>query len=339
MSESPQLIRQWQLLRLLEASKSGYTVQQLMSETEMSDKTIRRDLKVLQAAFPISTSVGERGAKRWKMKPLAAQFGFSVTDLLSIHMSRQFLEPLAGTPFWEGHRNVQRKVKGALGDEALRLIEKISEKLTATAVGASDYRQRGELVDDLMFAVEERRITLMVYQSMQATEPVEQEVYPLGMAFHRGSLYLIAWSSRREEVRTYKVDRIDSVNVQNLKYGNQVPADFSLTDWLTGSFGVYRSGRQPLQTIRVHFNRHAARYVAESNWHPSQKLSPQKNGSLIAEFELPDTLEIKRWIMSFGPAATILAPPALVEEIRSDLIQQQENYINAANKKEPHRDA
>ena len=83
---------------------------------------------------------------------------------------------------------------------------------------------------------------------MQATEPVEQEVYPLGMVHHRGSLYLIAWSSRRFEVRNYKVDRIDEAAVQNLQY--TVPADFDLGAWLSKSFGVWRSGSEDLQTIR-----------------------------------------------------------------------------------------
>jgi predicted DNA-binding transcriptional regulator YafY len=251
------------------------------------------------------------------MTPLAKQVGFTVTDLLSIHMSRQFLEPLAGSPFFEGHLNVQRKVKGVLGQQAVRYIEKISDKLKATAVGASSYRDRGELIARLTIAIEDRRITLIVYQSMQATEPVEQEVYPLGMVYHRSSLYLIAWSSRREEQRTYKVDRIDEVELQNLQF--QIPQDFSLDAWLRKSFGVYRSGNEELQTIRVHFSRDAARYVAESNWHPSQKLEPQKDGSLIAEFQLPDTLEIKRWIMSFGVGAKVLEPESLVKEINEDL--------------------
>jgi len=335
MSESPRLVRQWKLLRLLEASHTGFTIQELVDETEMSDKTIRRDLKVLQTAFPIDELTGERGRKQFRMQPLSDQIGFTVTDLLSIHMSRQFLEPLAGSPFFEGHCNVQRKVKGALGEQAVRFIEKVSDKLKATAVGASDYRKRGDIIDRLMIAIEDRKIALIVYQSMQATEPVEQEIYPLGMVYHRGSLYLIAWSSRRKEVRTYKVDRIDDVDLQNFQY--QVPEGFSLQDWLEKSFGVFRSGSELLQTIRVHFTRDVARYVRESNWHPSQKLEPQNDGSVIAEFQLPDTAEIKRWIMSFGRAAKVLAPDDLTAEIRDDLMQLNATY--GLSTEEPHDDA
>jgi predicted DNA-binding transcriptional regulator YafY len=324
MSESPQLVRQWKLLQMLESSRSGCTVQELMSEAEVSDKTIRRDLKVLQNVFDIKERTGDSGVKRWRMKPLADQVGFNYTELLAIHMSQQFMEPLAGTPFWEGNRSVLRKVKGAIGDNAVRYIEKLSAGLHATTVGASDYTQRGEMIDQLMVAIEDRKVTLIVYQSMQATEAVEQEVYPLGMVHHRGSLYLIAWSSRREEVRYFKLDRVESVDIQNLQY--QVPPNFDLQEWLSKSFGVWRSGSDDLQTIRIHFARSAARYVQESTWHESQQLFPQEDGTVIAEFELPDTQEIKRWIMSFGPNATALEPKGLVDEIHDDLAAMAEAY-------------
>ncbi len=82
-----------------------------------------------------------------------------------------------------------------------------------------------------------------------------------------------------------------------------------------------------LQTIRIHFARDVARYVQESRWHGSQKLTSQQDGSLIAEFSLPDTQEIKRWIMSFGVNATVLEPQELVEEISNDLRKMLARYI------------
>lgn len=330
MSESAQLVRQWKLLQMLEVSRIGCSIHELVSQAEVSEKTIRRDLKVLQTVFNITERIDNSRQKRWCMKPIADQLGFNLTELMSLHFSHQFLEPLAGTPFWEGNRSVFRKIKGALGDREIRYVEKLSAGIKVTTAGAGNYEQRGQLIDNLMVAIEDRKVALIVYQSMQATEPVEQEVYPLGLIHHRGSLYLIAWSSRREEVRNFKVDRIDEVDVQNLKY--TVPADFDLSDWLSKSFGVWRSGNENLQTIRIHFANEAARYVQESTWHESQQLFPQPDGSLIALFGLPDTLEIKRWIMSFGPGATVLEPQSLVDEVAADLAAMLRSY-------EPHKEA
>jgi predicted DNA-binding transcriptional regulator YafY len=323
-NDSKNLIRQWRMLKLLADAKTGYTVKELTAEMSVSQDTIRRDISDLRdSGFGVCETVGFRGLKRWRVEGFRESFGFSITDLLSIYMGRQFLEPLAGTPFWDGQQKVFSKIRGALGEQAMRYLQKLAASLHATAVGSSDYSKRWQMIDQLMVCVEDRLISLIVYQSDQATEPVEQEVYPQGFVFHRGSLYLIAWSSRREAMRTFKMDRIDDVHATKLPA--VVPGPFRLADWLEHSFGIYH-GDGPLQTIRIRFARPAARYVQESNWHKSQKLMPQPDGSLIAEFRLTDTQEIKRWIMSYGPSAKVLAPEELVEDVRRDLELMQSEY-------------
>ena len=329
MNDSKSLIRQWRLLQFLADARAGYTVKELHREMEVSVETIRRDLNdFAHAGFRVREAVGFRGVKRWRVEGFEESFGFTITDLLSIYMGRQFLEPLAGTPFWEGQQKIFSKIRGTLGESAIRYLQKLAGSLHATAVGVSDYSKRSMMIDELMVAIEDRLISLITYQSDRATEPVEQEVYPQGFVFHRGSLYLIAWSSRRGEIRTYKMDRIDDVH--STKLPAAIPEKFNLADWLEHSFGVFRSNTTVVQTIRIHFTRDVARYVKESNWHKSQKLTPQKDGSLLAEFQLTDTSEIKRWIMSFGPNAKVLEPEELVEEIRTNLNQMLNRYAGAA---------
>ena len=44
------------------------------------------------------------------------------------------------------------------------------------------------------------------------------------------------------------------------------------------------------------------------------------------ELTVGGTLEIKRWILSFGFQAEVVAPEALVEEIRRELEKMQKVY-------------
>ncbi|MFM9960935.1 MAG: WYL domain-containing protein [Planctomycetaceae bacterium] len=48
---------------------------------------------------------------------------------------------------------------------------------------------------------------------------------------------------------------------------------------------------------------------------------PSQHGSLIAEFQLTATEEIKAWVLSFGAKAEVLEPPSLREEMARDLAQ------------------
>lgn len=193
MSDSKALIRQWRLLRFLADARHGYTVRELQEEMTVSLETVRRDLKDLaEAGFRVREKIGFRGVKRWRVEGFEDGFQLNISDLLSIYVGRQFLEPLAGTPFWDGQQKVFSKIRGTLGESAMKYLQKLTRSLHATSIGASDYSQRFEMIDQLMIAIEDRRVSLIAYQSDQATETSTVEIYPQGFIFHRGSLYLIA---------------------------------------------------------------------------------------------------------------------------------------------------
>ena len=65
----------------------------------------------------------------------------------------------------------------------------------------------------------------------------------------------------------------------------------------------------------------AARYVQESNWHQSQALTKERDGSLLARFQLSSTVEIKSWVLSFGANAVVIEPEELRLAIAAELEQ------------------
>ena len=65
MARNSEVIRQWMILREIEVSH-GKTIRQLAEMTNVTTRTIRRDLEALQeAGFPLY-DVSEDGPKRWK---------------------------------------------------------------------------------------------------------------------------------------------------------------------------------------------------------------------------------------------------------------------------------
>ena len=67
----------------------------------------------------------------------------------------------------------------------------------------------------------------------------------------------------------------------------------------------------------------------------AQRLSDQPDGSLIAEFELTATEEIKAWTLSFGSKAEVLEPASLRAEIAAELQHSIGRY--AVSKSPPKR--
>jgi hypothetical protein len=191
------VVRQWLVLRALGARRVGVSVQELARELAVNEKTIRRDLVTLAGVgFPLAETTIDHGRKLWRLENGAAVPGlsFAVDEALALYLGRRLLEPLAGTFFWQAAQNAFRKIRLSLGKPALDYLDRMAGRLHDTAVGASDYSARAELVDNLVRGIEDRRATLLSYRSLRATEPVEHEVHPLGLIHHRGSLYLVAYS-------------------------------------------------------------------------------------------------------------------------------------------------
>jgi predicted DNA-binding transcriptional regulator YafY len=123
MCEQPPLVRQWTLLRTLCARHYGATVKELAETVGASIKTIRRDLETFQTVgFPLVETVEQFGRKKWHIDPAKTQPGmcFAFDEAISLYLGRRFLEPLAGTVFWEAAQRAFRKIRASLGNHLRR---------------------------------------------------------------------------------------------------------------------------------------------------------------------------------------------------------------------------
>jgi len=320
MADQAALLRQWLLLKTLSARRLGVTLKELAAEMQVCEKTIRRDVETFMAAgFPVTETTVEFGRKKWHLDvdKFTPDMTFAFDEAMAFYLGRHLLEPLAGTPFWEAAQRGFKKIRASLGETALRYVEKFGDSFRQTSLGRHDYSGKAEIIDQLMLGIEDCRAVFITYQSMRATEPVTYDVYPYGLAYHRGSLYLVGRNPQREQVCHWKVDRIEKARVEEFRF--QRPDGFDLEKHLAGSFGIYHSYGEAEVRIQVRFSPAVARYVQESQWHASQKLTKQRDGSLLADFCLDDTAEIKSWIMSFGRNAVVLEPEKLRSEITAEL--------------------
>jgi predicted DNA-binding transcriptional regulator YafY len=68
----------------------------------------------------------------------------------------------------------------------------------------------------------------------------------------------------------------------------------------------------------VLFARALARYIRDRLWHPTQKFRDLDDGRLEMTLRVADTLEVRRWILGFGPEAEVLEPATLRDALRRE---------------------
>ncbi len=328
MADQKAIVRQWIVIRHL-ARPTGATVRELAELCSVSQKTIRRDLEDLQAAgFPLNEEAGPRGRKSWvlRFREQSPGLGFSYDEALALYMSRLFMVPLAGTHLDQAAQSAYGKLRAQLSPGAIRFVHRLGGGLYVTRTGVSDYSGKTEVIDTLAHALAEGHEVVMLYHSASSTEPVEYHVEPYGLCLHRSALYLVAWSRDHGEFRTFKLNRIHEVEDKGFAF---VRRPFELEKFLAGSFGVFHGDGDVQVCIR--FSPQVAQYVRESNWHPSQKLQAQPDGSLLLHLRLSDTIEVKSWLLSFGAQAEVLSPPELREEVMEEVRMLAERYCGTAD--------
>jgi proteasome accessory factor B len=325
MARGDSLFRQWELIKVLQAHRFGVGLDELCARLECNKRTIQRDLGVLQDIFPLSYEQRDRGKRFWRLTHStmeAGQLQLTMTEMLSLFLSQQLLLPLAGTQFGDGLQTTIQKIRTMLPAKALTHFEGLDEAFVIKHVASHDYSGQDKEIRLLNQAILNQKCLKVLYRSASKGQEVFSEFHPFGMVLLHASLYCVGYLACYREVRTLKVARIKRLTLLDKCF--EKPADFSLTGYLKGAFGVFQT-KTP-QKIRVEFRGWAATSVREVQWHPSQSIANDSNGSVVATFELGNTVEFKRWVLGFGRHARVLAPKALADEVRDELGAATDNY-------------
>jgi predicted DNA-binding transcriptional regulator YafY len=96
---------------------------------------------------------------------------------------------------------------------------------------------------------------------------------------------------------------------------------FDLKTWAQESFGVFHDA--PVD-VKLKFKKEIADDVLKYNFHPTQKISQQKNGAVVVTFKSSGTKSILWNIFKWGTNVEILAPVELKEIYKNYL----ENILN-----------
>ena len=244
--------------------------------------------------------------------------------MLSLFLLRQLLLPLAGTQFGDGLQTAIQKIRALLPAPALTYFKGLDESFFIKNLANHDYSGQDKEIRILNEAILNHVAVRIVYHSASKARDIISEFHPYGMVLLHASLYCIGYLACHEEVRTLKVSRIRGLHRLDKTF--QKPDDFSLAGHLKGAFGVFQT--QESRAIRARFTGWAATNVRELQWHPSQKIIRDNGTTVIATFELGNTVGFKRWILGFGRHARVFTPRDVAEDIRQEHLAAAEQDGN-----------
>jgi predicted DNA-binding transcriptional regulator YafY len=313
MARGDQLGRQWKILQTLIASRMGKSVAELANEIECHPRTVYRDLEALQiAGFPVYTRK-EEGKKFWSLIDTfktQIPIPLNLTELLALYFSRNMLNVLKNTVFYDSLTSLFQKVKTTLPPDYINYLEQFDK---STMTGQKPYKQHSDyqkIINAVNQAIADKRCLKIIYFTMSRNQETQRTVAPYKMWFLDGTFYMIGFCQLRKEVRLFALDRIKTFHQTDESF--EVSESFSIEDFMKASFGVFHGDTQK---VKIHFNANTSGYIKEKIWHATQKIYDQKDGSIVFEAEVAGIDEIKFWIMQWGASATVIEPESLREKV------------------------
>ena len=325
MARSGEVIRQWRLLREIEASR-GVTIRDMAELTGVTTRTIRRDLDALQeAGFALYDEMYE-GQKRWKLRSRPfhglEDTSFTLGELSALYFSRTLMECLTGTPFQDDLYQAFAKLEQALGPRMRAFLDRLPAAIDAKPVptpsgGTLEQRRTiGRLLD----AVLHQQRLVMRYHSFSSGREKTYRIDPYRLIYAQGGLYLFAYVSAYKKMRTFAIDRIKHLTVLDEKF--QVVEDIGETTF-PHSIGIHDG--EPEQ-VKIQFSSQAAPYIQERVWHSSQTIEPQADSSIILILDVCIDATLRSWILGFGPLAKVVWPTHLATSITEALSTAHNRY-------------
>ena len=324
MPRNAEVIRQWSILRELEASRR-VTIDDLAERTGVTTRTIRRDLEALQTAgFPLFDDVID-GKRYWTLEQKAFrrldETGFTLAELSALYFSRTLVECLAATPFQRDVSTAFDKLAAALTPGMRQFLDRLPlvfEAKGAPARGLDDRAEREHITKLLDATLHHRRAT-MKYFSLSSQREKEYVVEPYRLVFSQGGLYLMAFVPEYDAFRTFAVERIRGISLHEERF---TPVDLP-EDTFAHSLGVNQGSPE---RIEIAFDRQNAPYIRERRWHASQQIGDAPEGGILVTLDVTNDWALRSWILSFGPLAKVLSPATLASQIKDEVVRAAARY-------------
>jgi predicted DNA-binding transcriptional regulator YafY len=299
-----------------------------MSRFEVSERTVRGDLAFMRERYnaPLRYDRLSGGYcytdTTWVLPSFFVTEGELLAFFLSVELTRRYL----GTAFETPLRKMVDLLASSLPDEVHVDLSALTQHYTFQAgatVGAD-----ATLLMTLFECVRERWPIDMTYFTASTGERKQRVIEPYHLFNVRGDWQVVAFDHRRQEVRQFAVSRIEEWTVLRTQRFARDP-DFSVTEYLGTGFLAER-GDQAIE-IEVWFDAYQARYMRGREFHPSQQLEERDDGSLTVRLSSGALDEVRRWVMSFGRHAKVIAPASLAAEIAAEAAEVARLYIEGEN--------
>jgi predicted DNA-binding transcriptional regulator YafY len=274
----------------------------LAEECQVTERTIYRDLiSLTEIEIPIYYDKGYKLASDNFLPPL----NFTLDEY---NFLKQAIEssPLVNTEKYKNaFKSVSAKIENSLSENAKQKRRYSSKSASIIIPQHHNETNLASFYGQLEDAISQSNQIKIKYNSI-STGITDRIVESYFIIFRGRTFYFVAFCHSRNEVRTFRVNRIIELEPTG-KFFDRNP-DINPIDYFDKSWSVYSGDEVGVEAV---FSGTAARVITTSHHHDNEQIEQINENTVRYKVTTRGIEEIQRWLLGFGEEVEIISPPEL----------------------------
>jgi predicted DNA-binding transcriptional regulator YafY len=311
-----QTVRLARVLKILEMiqGRARYGPKEIAAQLEISERTVFRDLNVLElAGVPW---FHDQDDQRYRVRPgyLFPALNLSDDEMIG-QATANVITNAPGLDVTKGAAPATRKLWANSREQASKLLDDVAKVTAVLDLKLADHSRSHETIRTIQWALCQGRKLTGTYASPYEPKSKRLDLHPYRLCLVRQAWYLVARPNNADQPQTYRVTRFQTLRPSDAP--SVVPDDFDLKSYFGNAWGVYRGAQS--HEVMVQFTREAAELVTETIWHSTQTVERHGDGSVTLSFTVDGLNELAYWLLGWSGRVTVINPPELREIVLKHL--------------------
>ncbi|GAB3013639.1 hypothetical protein GCM10027284_36870 [Cyclobacterium sediminis] len=302
-------------------SKRHISAEEIANRFEISLRTVYRDMRALEeAGVPITGEAGKGYTlvEGYRLPPVM----FDEKEAFSLLLAEKIIEKFSDREIGQHFQSALIKIKSVLKDQQKSAIDQLDEQVIYYKRELDSPSKNEKAIQRIMSALATNKVLQFNYTSFIKEENTSRSVEPIGMYFSLGNCYLIAFCKLRNDYRTFRIDRIQKINITEEHFTTNHP---SLKSYLK----KMEEGNQ-LKKVIIQMDPSHVKYIDNHKYNQGFVLQEKIDNKVQLTFMVDSIEFFVRWIISIGDIVTVISPKALSERM-SALLNTMTSKLQESN--------
>jgi predicted DNA-binding transcriptional regulator YafY len=307
MSKFSNLLR----LLILLKSKKRMKTKEIANALGVSERMIRKYMSDLaEANVNVESIPGPTGGYELVGYDYLLNLDIKPEEAISLQMATAYLKETANFDFKPHLESLNDKIK--ILNERCNQLDDYSYNIVIKPKSSNLHKEIKFELEVQSACISKRKLRIK-YCSVSSGE-TERIIHPYGLIIRNNLKYLVAYCENREKELTFKLMRINGVEVLNDTF--DLPSSFNIKEFMKNNLGLFNDESYNLKLL---IKKPFAQSVSEGLYAENQEIKWVDSETIIFKGKMSGKPDIIRWILSMRTFVTVIEPQVLKEEIIEEL--------------------